>query len=385
MAISGNLNIKVGLPNESTNSDSLYTAFNKINTNFNTIFGNADKVTAGNGITITNNPSNTVISTNLVAGNGIDLQVANGAITIINTGGSGNGTAGINGVVPGAGILVNGSNAAVYSGNVTLSLANSNVTPAVYTNPTITIDSYGRIISAANSSVAGTVTSVAISPGSGISVAGGPITNAGIITVTNTGVTRLTAGSGITLTGNTGNILISAAGAGGGITSIDFNSQTGLTFSNNPIVAPAAGTISINLPTNLVIVGNITAQGRFVGNGSGLSNIVLANITGIGNISSYNLEEFQKKISKERNMACKSVMFPSIDFSQNTLLGNWTGGSCAAFGFKRTISKDSEKKEILYSIKVQERDIACRGRGLQSLNMVTIPKLPKGYKVTFEP
>ncbi|MFN5763027.1 MAG: hypothetical protein ACK470_01140, partial [Pseudanabaena sp.] len=96
-------------------------------------------------------------------------------------------------------------------------------------------------------------------------------------------------------------------------------------------------------------------------------------------------EEFQKKISKARNMACKSVTFPSINFSQNTLLGNWAHGSCAAFGFKRTVSKDSEKRDILYSIKVQERDIACRGPGLKSLNMVTIPKLPKGYKVTFEP
>jgi len=291
MAISGNLNIKVGLPNESTNSDSLYTAFNKINTNFNTIFGNADKVVAGNGISVTNNPGNTVISTNLEAGEGIALQTTgNGAVKIINTGGSGNGTAGISGVIPGTGLLVNGTNAAVYSGNVTLSLANSNVTPAVYTNPTITVDSYGRITSAANNNVAGTVTSVALSPGAGIAVAGGPITSNGVITVTNTGVTRLTAGTGISLTANTGNIQIAAVGGGGGITSIDFNSQTGLTFANNPIVAPAAGTISINLPTNLVITGNINSGGKFVGNGSGLSSLVLANIIGIGNISTVNLD-----------------------------------------------------------------------------------------------
>ena len=65
MAISGNLTINIGLPNESTGSDSLYTAFGKINTNFDTLFANASKVVAGNGITVTNNPSNTIISANL--------------------------------------------------------------------------------------------------------------------------------------------------------------------------------------------------------------------------------------------------------------------------------------------------------------------------------
>jgi hypothetical protein len=41
MAISGQQIIAVGLQNESANSDSLYTAFNKTVTNFNTLFNNA--------------------------------------------------------------------------------------------------------------------------------------------------------------------------------------------------------------------------------------------------------------------------------------------------------------------------------------------------------
>lgn len=65
MAISGNLTINIGLPNESAGSDSLYTAFGKINTNFDTLFTNASKVVAGNGITVTNNASNTVVSANI--------------------------------------------------------------------------------------------------------------------------------------------------------------------------------------------------------------------------------------------------------------------------------------------------------------------------------
>jgi hypothetical protein len=247
MAISGNLNINIGLPNESTGSDSLYTAFTKVNTNFDTLFANASKVIAGNGITVTNNASNTVVSANLIAGTGIELQTANGAITIVNTGGSGNGGGNISGLIPGAGILLNGSNANVFAGNITVSLANSNVTPAAYTNPTLTIDQFGRITSASNNTVSGTVTSVAISPGTGISVAGGPITSSGAITVTNTGVTRLTAGTGITLTGNTGNILVSAVATG--VTSVGITSST-LTVTGSPVIS--SGNITVNLPNTVV-------------------------------------------------------------------------------------------------------------------------------------
>jgi len=63
MPISGNVTINVGLPNESAGSDGLYTAFNKINDNFNLLFANANpNIVAGNNITITTNPGNIIIS-----------------------------------------------------------------------------------------------------------------------------------------------------------------------------------------------------------------------------------------------------------------------------------------------------------------------------------
>ena len=57
MAISGLQVINIGLQNESTGSDSLYTAFNKTKDNFATLFTDASPYNTftGNGVTITAN------------------------------------------------------------------------------------------------------------------------------------------------------------------------------------------------------------------------------------------------------------------------------------------------------------------------------------------
>jgi hypothetical protein len=288
MAISGNLVINIGLPNESQGSDSLYTAFNKINTNFNTLFGNASKVIAGDGVSVTNNAGNTVVSADLLAGDGIALDTVNGAIRITNTGGgNGGGSSNIVGILPGNGVLINGSNSVgAFSGCVTVALSNSGVNAQSYINPTITVDQFGRIISASNNTVTGTVTSVGLTPGQGISIAGGPVTTNGFITVTNTGVTSLTAGTGVVLSGSNGAVTISVAGGGGGsgtVTSVGITSSQ-LVVTGSPVIS--AGNINVNLPNNLSITSNITAGGRFIGNANGLSNIPSANLTGVdGNTS----------------------------------------------------------------------------------------------------
>ena len=100
MAISGQQVIAVGLQNESANSDSLYTAFNKTVTNFATLFACAspyNTFTGNTGITVnTNANTNTIDITNsgvlsLTAGDSsINLSGSNGNITITATGG-GNG------------------------------------------------------------------------------------------------------------------------------------------------------------------------------------------------------------------------------------------------------------------------------------------------------
>ena len=179
MAIPGQQSINIGLPNEPTGSDSLYTAFTKTNTNFTTLFANASSFTAGNGIAI----SNSVISANLVAGNN---------------------------------------------------------------NPTVAIDAYGKITSASNNIVSGTVTSVNLTAGTGVSVSGGPITTAGSIIVTNTGVTRLNAGDNISLNSSNGNITVTSTAGSGTVESVGVTSST-LTVTSSPITS--IGSIGVEFNT----------------------------------------------------------------------------------------------------------------------------------------
>jgi hypothetical protein len=68
--ISGQLNINIGAPNSPTNSDSLYTAFGKIQDNFTNVFTEASSFT----------------SANVAVGAGLGSTTTLGTITIVNTG-----------------------------------------------------------------------------------------------------------------------------------------------------------------------------------------------------------------------------------------------------------------------------------------------------------
>jgi hypothetical protein len=135
-------------------------------------------------------------------------------------------------------------------------LGNSGVTSGTYIAPTIIVDQYGRITNAVSTTSVGTVTSVNITPGSGIAVTGGPITTTGSMTVTNIGVTSLTAGSGISLSGSNGAVTIATTALYTGTVTSVIVSSTSLTISGSPITTN--GTITIDLPTNTVVTGNIT-------------------------------------------------------------------------------------------------------------------------------
>jgi hypothetical protein len=280
MAISGQQVIAVGLQNESANSDSLYTAFNKTVTNFATLFACAspyNTFTGNTGITVnTNANTNTIDITNsgvvsLTAGDSsINLTGSNGNITITATGGGNGG--GVSSIGVSSSTLTVTNTPIISAGNIVVNLPVTGITAATYTNPTVTVDTFGRVTNIANNTVSGTVTSVGITPGSGILVTNSPITSTGNITVTNTGVTRISAGTGISVSGSNGNVTISTTASGGTVTGVTIASNN-LTVTGGTITT--SGTISIDLPSNINIstTGNITGGNIDIPNGR-------ANVTG---------------------------------------------------------------------------------------------------------
>lgn len=282
MSISGKQTINIGLPNESTGSDPIRTAFQKTQLNFDNLFANAspfNTFTGGAGIGVSTTSTAVTITntgvTNIIAGTNIVVSPkdANGNVTISSTGGSGGGTGTVTSVgvepVSSSRITVTGG-PIVSSGTMFVDLAVSGAVAGSYSNPNVTVDNYGRVTSIANGVIAGTVTSVGLTPGTGIQVSGGPITSSGSMTVTNTGVVRVNAGQGIALSSGNGNVTISATSSGGTVTSVGITS-TQLSISGSPVVG--SGLISVDLPANATFAGtvttsNVTANGRIILSGS---------------------------------------------------------------------------------------------------------------------
>jgi hypothetical protein len=268
MAISGLQVINIGVQNESIGSDSLYTAFNKVKTNFATLFGNSspyNTFTGNLGIAVTANSTlGTVDITNtgvlsIVAGTGVTINQSNGNVTISSTGaGNGSGVTSVGVAAASATRLTVSGSPIVSSGTITMDLATTGVTSGTYTYPTLSVDNYGRILSIANAASVGTVTEVGITPGFGIQVTGSPVTTSGNISILNTGVTRLSAGSGISLSGSNGNVTISTATGAGTVTSVGVTSSS-LDVTGSPIVN--AGTISVEIPANISVTGRLLLSG----------------------------------------------------------------------------------------------------------------------------
>lgn len=294
MAISGQQIIEIGLPNESANSDSLYLAFNKVKNNFSTLFSCAspyNTFTAGTGANVVANSTTGIVTftnegvTSLIAGTGIVLSGNTGQVTISSTGGgngNGSGTVTSVGLISGSNQRLLVTNSPITSnGNMSIDLATTGVTAGTYTYPTVQVDSYGRVTSIANGASVGTVTSVGITPGAGIQVTGSPVISNGTMTVVNTGVTRVNAGTGISLSGSNGNVTISTTTTGGTVTSIGVSSNT-LNVTNSPIIA--AGTINVELPASISVT-NITANGIAILSGS--ENLGNGNAASLSVTSSY--------------------------------------------------------------------------------------------------
>lgn len=93
----------------------------------------------------------------------------------------------------------------------------------------------------------GTVTSINLTAGTGISVSGGPITTSGSIAVVNTApdqIVSLTGGGLTTITGTYPNFTITSSGGTGTVSSVAASGgTTGLTFTGSPITT--SGTLTL--------------------------------------------------------------------------------------------------------------------------------------------
>ena len=157
---------------------------------------------------------------------------ASGTITITNTG--------VTALSAGTGISVSGSTGSVTVTNTapdqTVSLTGAGTTSVTGTYPNFTITS--------NDQYVGTVTSVAATAGTGISISGSPITSSGTLTITNTApdqTVSIAAGTGITTSGTYPNFTVTNAG----VTSFSAGT-TGLTPSTGTTGSVTlAGTLAI--------------------------------------------------------------------------------------------------------------------------------------------
>lgn len=94
----------------------------------------------------------------------------------------------------------------------------------------------------------GTVTSVGVTAGTGISVSGSPITSSGSITVTNSApdqVVALTAGTGIGVAGTYPNFTVtnSAPSSGGTVTSVGLTMPSAFSVASSPVTT--SGTLAV--------------------------------------------------------------------------------------------------------------------------------------------
>jgi len=149
--------------------------------------GGVNSLIAGTGITVDSPAGNVTISntgvTSLTAGTGISLTSTTGDIAISVTGLT-NGT--VTRVNTGAGLT-----GGPITGLGTICLAPSGVGPtATYTNPTITVDTYGRILNASNNTV---LTGISVTPPLTISGTTAPTLGVNQGTTTALGVVQLSS------------------------------------------------------------------------------------------------------------------------------------------------------------------------------------------------
>lgn len=173
----------------------------------------------------------------------------------------------------------------------------------------------------------GTVTSVDLTAGTGISVSGGPITTAGSITVTNTAPDRivsLTGAGTTTVTGTYPNFTITSSDAyTGTVTSVNASGNTtGLTFTGGPITSSGTLTLGGTLVVANGGTGATTAAGARTNLGAAASgaNSDITSMSGItGSIGTPTYIQFDSGAATP--LAAGRLWYDQINGSLNMGMG----------------------------------------------------------------
>jgi hypothetical protein len=164
----------------------------------------------------------------------------NGNTVSVNRGGTGATT--LTGYVKGS-----GTSALTASATIPTTDLSGTITNAQLANSAITIN--GTSTSLGGSISVGTVTSVAATAGTGISVSGSPITSSGTLTITNTApdqTVAITSGTGISVTGTYPNFTVTntSPSSGGTVTSVTGTAPISSSGGNTPAISISQATTS---------------------------------------------------------------------------------------------------------------------------------------------
>lgn len=192
--------------------------------------------------TVTNTAPDQTVS--IANGTGISATGTYPAFTVTNTG--------VTSAVAGTGISVSGSTGAVTVTNTapdqTVALTGAGTTVITGTYPNFTITS--------TDSTTGTVTSVAATAGTGISVTGSPITTSGTLNITNTApdqTVAIASGTGISVSGTYPNFTVTntSPSSGGTVTSVAALTlgTTGTDLSSTVANGTTTPVITLQVPT----------------------------------------------------------------------------------------------------------------------------------------